>query len=243
MFNQDKFGLLRKILKMLGLKDEAIDDIIGRIAELLFANEEEKAPMAPRFPYRLRDDFLSPAEQSFYLVLCQAVETRAAVCPKVNLADLFYVSSKDYGEFRAYTNKIDRKHVDFILCAPGSMRPLVGIELDDRSHRRTDRQERDEFVDNVFAAAGLPLVRIPVQRGYSLAELRSLLQAYLPAGEGQNAPSQPSDAAPTAVEAPVCPRCGSAMVLRTSRSGPNKGQHFWGCSNYPRCRGIVKVPV
>ncbi len=39
------------------------------------------------------------------------------------------------------------------------MRPLVGIELDDASHRRARRQRRDRFVDEVFAAAGLPLQR------------------------------------------------------------------------------------
>lgn len=30
------------------------------------------------------------------------------------------------------------------------MRPIVGVELDDSSHKRADRQERDEFVDSVF---------------------------------------------------------------------------------------------
>jgi restriction system protein len=35
---------------------------------------------------------------------------------------------------------------------------------------------------------------------------------------------------------PTCPRCGSAMLLRTGRSGPNPGGQFWGCAGYPRCR-------
>ncbi len=30
-----------------------------------------------------------------------------------------------------------------------------------------------------------------------------------------------------------CPKCNSAMVLRTSRAG----KKFYGCSNYPRCNG------
>lgn len=42
---------------------------------------------------------------------------------------------------------------------------------------------------------------------------------------------------------PRCPRCGSEMVLRTAKTGPNQGEKFWGCSNYPRCRGIVKYEV
>ena len=33
-----------------------------------------------------------------------------------------------------------------------------------------------------------------------------------------------------------CPKCDARMVLRTAKKGPNPGQHFWGCSCYPRCR-------
>jgi hypothetical protein len=40
-------------------------------------------------PYHLRDDFLSPAEISFYHVLQNIVGDRAVVCPKVSLGDLF----------------------------------------------------------------------------------------------------------------------------------------------------------
>lgn len=38
--------------------------------------------------------------------------------------------------------------------------------------------------------------------------------------------------------APACPRCGQAMVLRTSRKD---GSQFWGCSGYPKCRGTRKA--
>ena len=34
----------------------------------------------------------------------------------------------------------------------------------------------------------------------------------------------------------VCPECGGEMVLRTAQKGPNPGQKFWGCSNFPKCR-------
>ncbi len=39
----------------------------------------------------------------------------------------------------------------------------------------------------------------------------------------------------------ICSKCGAPMVLRTAQKGSNKGQKFWGCSNYPKCRGIEKV--
>lgn len=69
---------------------------------------------------------------------------------------------------------------------------------------------------------------------------------YLKRARGTAKPSTtqttiPQVPATNAVAAPVCPRCGSAMVLRTARQGPNTGEQFWGCSTYPKCRGIVKV--
>jgi restriction system protein len=40
---------------------------------------------------------------------------------------------------------------------------------------------------------------------------------------------------------PDCPTCGKAMVLRTAKTGPNTGNAFWGCSDYPRCKGTAEV--
>ncbi len=34
----------------------------------------------------------------------------------------------------------------------------------------------------------------------------------------------------------ICPECGSKMVLRTAKKGPNIGEKFWGCSRFPKCR-------
>lgn len=33
-----------------------------------------------------------------------------------------------------------------------------------------------------------------------------------------------------------CPKCGSALLIRTVKSGPKAGQQFWGCSGFPKCR-------
>ena len=38
-----------------------------------------------------------------------------------------------------------------------------------------------------------------------------------------------------------CPLCGNNMVLRQTKIGDHKGKHFWGCSNYPRCRTMLSV--
>ena len=40
-------------------------------------------------------------------------------------------------------------------------------------------------------------------------------------------------------EAPQCPRCDRLMVKRIAGKGANAGSEFWGCSEFPRCRGIL----
>lgn len=40
---------------------------------------------------------------------------------------------------------------------------------------------------------------------------------------------------------PNCPLCGKPAVLRTAKSGKNAGSQFWGCSDYPNCKGIVNL--
>lgn len=38
-----------------------------------------------------------------------------------------------------------------------------------------------------------------------------------------------------------CPKCGGKMVNRTARQGTNKGNSFWGCTNFPKCRAVVNI--
>ncbi len=38
-----------------------------------------------------------------------------------------------------------------------------------------------------------------------------------------------------ATGAPMCPKCGKPMLLRTIQRGTRQGQKFWGCSDYPHC--------
>ena len=38
-----------------------------------------------------------------------------------------------------------------------------------------------------------------------------------------------------------CPKCSSLMVLREVKKGQNMGNKFWGCSQFPECRGVVNV--
>jgi hypothetical protein len=192
-------------------------------------------PAPETLPYRVRDDFLSPAEASFYHVLQSMLGERLTICPKVSLAELFFVAQGE--AHQTYQNKIDRKRIDFLLCQPQTLKPVLAIELDDSSHQRADRQERDAFVEQVFAAAKLPLVRVPVRAAYDTRELASLFQAAM-----QPPAATPAPKADPVSQTPTCPKCGVPMVRRTARRGNTPGRQFWGCPNYPQCRVVSADP-
>lgn len=246
MSSDKKFGMLRGLLRTIGLSPESADQVVDFIVDLLAGEGKGESAAIPsaEFPYHLRDHFLSLAELHFYESLKAAVAGRAVIITKVALGDVFYVKKgDDASKYRIYTNKIDRKHVDFLLCDSVTMQPLVGIELDDKSHQREDRQERDAFVDGVFAAAGLPLIHVPVKRAYVVDEIAAQLAPYLKAAAVPSANGtavkvvQPVAASTN--ESPYCPNCDSKMVVRTAKGGSKPGSKFWGCPNYPTCRGML----
>jgi hypothetical protein len=200
-----------------------------------------KEPALEKLPYRFRDDFLSPAELSFYRVLKSVVNRKFEVCTKVRLADIFYVTQPNKNF--SYFNRISQRHVDFLICQPETMKPIFAIELDDTSHNRADRQESDAFVDQSFKAAGLPLIHIPAQRAYDTRELAARISRFVPESDL----SEKSSAAvahvveETEITIPACPKCGSVMVLRTVNKGEHQGKQFYGCSTYPKCRGVLPL--
>jgi hypothetical protein len=64
------------------------------------------------------------------------------VFAKVRLADLLYLPKGTQGRQAAF-NRIQSKHVDFLLCSKDAVRPLLAIELDDSSHGEQSRITRD----------------------------------------------------------------------------------------------------
>lgn len=42
-------------------------------------------------------------------------------------------------------------------------------------------------------------------------------------------------------QAPTCPRCNGEMVKRVAKNGARQGQSFYGCAQFPKCRGVVNI--
>lgn len=92
-------------------------------------------------------------------------EKEYLIAPKVRLLDL--IEPYSGSGYMSRLGKIQSKHVDFVIC--NSKMYVIGIiELDDNSHNKTDRAERDLFVDSVLKSAGYKVHRTKSITEYTL---------------------------------------------------------------------------
>ena len=106
-----------------------------------------------------RKYILTPFEYREYKKLKVAAERqKLQICPKVRLLDLIE-PRKDNPKFKTLLYKIQSKHVDFVLCDKDLYVKAI-IELDDNSHNRPDRVERDQFIDQILRSVGYIVVHV-----------------------------------------------------------------------------------
>ena len=228
--------------------------ILGGLAFLLFINKNKKKPIKHEpslfnenagqikaiteqsddtstsdkkiYKYRKIERIVSPAERSFLGVLNAVLDDEVLILTKVRVADVLTpIPTQNRSIWQRAFNSISSKHFDFVLCKSDDLSIICTIALNDKSHSEADRQERDEFLRDACSGADLPLVEIQAKSGYMLQEVADLLKPYI----------STLNVIPEAIN---CDKCGSPMVLRTTKRGENTGKQFYGCSNYPSCRHI-----
>lgn len=187
-----------------------------------------------RLPYRLREQFLSFTELSLLSVLREMADGHYVICPKVALNDIFYIQRPN--ENVHFYHKIFHKHVNFLLCEPDGMKPAFGVELV-RLNAKEETRSVDQFMEDLFLSAGLPLIHVPPSESYELTDLHHLFHlAVMKAKETELLRDDNSSDS-----APLCPQCDLMMVLRIHRKGLQAGKRFYGCMNSPTCSGVVAI--
>jgi predicted RNA-binding Zn-ribbon protein involved in translation (DUF1610 family) len=201
----------------------------------MVSTPKEGVQSKEELPFRLREPFLSTPEAALFRALKQMVAERYLIYAKVSLNELFYIIRPN--ENVHFFNKIFRKHVDFLLCDPRTLKPEIGVELV-KPVGRDETRASDQFMEDLFLTAGLPLVHIPSSDHYEVSDVISLFQLAVTKtrdSKDKKISSSSEDSVP------MCPVCGKMMVLRTHRSGPLAGQLYYGCIDNPKCSGIVPV--
>lgn len=131
-----------------------------------------------------------------------------------------------------YPDIISDKQVNDIY---EELKPLTNVDITVRQNHIADIKRK--YDKPVYAPTKQPAV----PPAYSSEDIpapdmtvRSVDDILAAASEeNQKTPDKPQD--------PICPRCGSALVLRQAKKGKNAGNSFYGCSAFPKCRYVKNV--
>lgn len=142
-----------------------IQEETEKIPEIEFKEDEEEKEIY--LPYRKKQFLMTRAEYTFNKTLEKIVGDKYYVGRQVLLSNLVEVTST----YKPYRSKIDKKTVDFVLFNKAGYTPYLAIELDDSSHNRLDRMQRDRFVEDVLGKAGIRIVRIKNAYDYDVDDI------------------------------------------------------------------------
>ena len=130
-----------------------------------------KAKASAQFPFEPKVALFTRAEANFLSVLRQAVPD-LDVFGQVRLEDVINVKrGLPQSERTSARNRIKSRHLDFVLCEPGSTRIVCAVELDDASHASERARASDELKNQALRAAGVPLVRVNAKASYVPGEV------------------------------------------------------------------------
>ena len=137
-------------------------------------NSINEPPLLPKTDYTAfyskKRNIMTNNELKFYRLLKYKTDkNNLLLFTQVALYSL--ISSKDI----SYFNKIRSKTIDFVITDING-KIVTCIELDDPSHVKDNRQERDNFIDELFKQLDISLIRIPVQGYYDMQEIENKIK-------------------------------------------------------------------
>lgn len=147
---------------------------------------------------------------------------------------------QNYGHIKALSDllDVDEDHLHSIIAfvgnhtfktpMPSNVKSGLGCfdYIKSRQQHVFDQEEVEEFIQAIRTNRKIP--SRATERAH-IAHVKTKQQ------EAKN-PAFASESS-----APHCPKCGRLMVLRTIKKGPHAGGQFWGCPDFPRCKGTRKI--
>lgn len=118
---------------------------------------------------------LTDTDVYFFNLLCLAVQDQYLVLAQVPLWCLVDVQAAEPKERVRVLSRIALKRVDFVLVHPGTRGVEAVVQLEHPSTGASKQHERDRLVDTVLQMAGLKLVKLKVQKSYTVPDLGKLL--------------------------------------------------------------------
>ena len=117
-------------------------------------------------------------ELNFYNILLDiAKELDMILFAQVSLYNIVSMKENlDYSTKTKYFNKIASKSIDFVLVDKNNCRIKLCIELDDSTHKKQRRIERDNFINELFKQLEINFLRYPIYKVYYKEALKKRIQ-------------------------------------------------------------------
>lgn len=127
-------------------------------------------------PYRRASALLTAREVVAYNALATAIPVGIHIVPQARFCDFIEaIQDGRRNRFSSAHMRIDRRKVDFGLF-DANWKPLAAIELDDSTHQLSARSKRDQFEQEAFEAAGVPLIRIANSDAVEIEKVLAVLR-------------------------------------------------------------------
>ncbi len=148
--------------------------LIGIGAGLLLKTDEKKDLLPAGASYEKKSRFLSGPEQELFYVLEDVLDgDKYAVFPQPALISV--IQKKSGGGFNSELFRV----ADFVIVDAETTEPLLLIELNDKSHLRSDRAERDAKVAAICENADIDVLTIDIQDRLDAFFIKKQLKRYL----------------------------------------------------------------
>lgn len=132
---------------------------IGKIKLVSDSDENNDQIKKAQYRYYAKPYVMTSRENECFKTLNEIFSSKWFVVPQVHLSALLDYRVKGQNWNAAFRH-INGKSVDFVLIGKESYKVICVIELDDSTHSKPDRIERDAEIERMFKEARIPLARI-----------------------------------------------------------------------------------
>lgn len=171
--------------------------VIFLLGNILFFKWVSKIKLAPdsdenkdqtkkaQYRYYAKSYVMTSRENECFKILNEIFSSKWFVVPQVHLSALLDYRVKGQNWNAAFRH-INGKSVDFVLIGKESYKVICAIELDDSTHSKRDRMERDAEIERMFKGARIPLARITRFESMAKSEIAKVITDAINANSAQS---------------------------------------------------------
>ncbi len=115
--------------------------------------------------FERQSSLLNSSQRALYQTLSSTVGPHSVVIPRVNLGSLVRYPGDD-PQFQEHWKRVLKHWVDFVICSPNSVRPVLAIKLETRNERKLRKLGGFNVLDDTLVSAGIPLLRLRTADNY-----------------------------------------------------------------------------